>query len=150
MTSFYHVGFTVPDLEAAMRDLTATVHVTWGDPQRSQVAGVDYRIVLTDGGSPFIELIEAPSGGPWGDTSQPRFHHLGYWTSDLLTAQARLNEGGFTEVFSGLPHKRQYTYHRMASLGTHIEMVDASIQEPFLQAWHPGGPSLPVIEEHRP
>ncbi|GAA2136178.1 VOC family protein [Actinomadura napierensis] len=146
MTGFYHVCFTVPDLDAAMRDLAAATGTGWREPVDGRIGEWDYRIVFSDG-PPFIELIQAPPGGPWGDTVRPGFHHLGYWTTDLAAGTARLAAGGLPETFSGCPYGRPFAYHRVDSIGAHVELVDRSVQASFLETWHPGGPSMPAIDE---
>ncbi|GAA0276640.1 hypothetical protein GCM10009527_086330 [Actinomadura nitritigenes] len=147
MTGFYHVCFAVPDLAAAMRDLTATTGLAWRDPADGRIGEWDYRIVFSAGGAPFVELIEAAPGGPWGDTSRPGFHHLGFWTSDLAAGTAALTAGGFAETFSGCPYGRAFAYHRVDSIGAHVELVDQGLQASFLDTWNPGGPPMPAIDE---
>ncbi|MFI7230650.1 VOC family protein [Nonomuraea angiospora] len=147
MSAYYHVCFTVPDLQAAMRDLSSAAAVTWHDPRDGRIGDWDYRIVFSTGGPAFIELIEAAPGGPWGDTSRPRFHHLGFWTSDLVAGAERLATAGFPESFSGCPYGRQFAYHRLDSIGADIELVDMRQQAAFLQTWQPGGLFMPPIEE---
>ncbi|MCZ4101052.1 VOC family protein [Streptomyces sp. H39-C1] len=147
MNGFYHVCFVVPDLEASMDELTRAGHVQWQPPAGGHLAGVDYRIAFTRGGPPFIELIQAPPGGPWGDTRMPHFHHLGFWTSSISAGSQRLLDQGCAETFSGCPYGRAFAYHRVESVGGHIELVDAAQQPGFQAAWNPGGPLMPAIDE---
>ncbi|WP_432930714.1 VOC family protein [Microbispora sp. CA-135349] len=107
----------------------------------------DYRIVFTAGGPPFIELIEAAPGGPWGDTAEPAFHHLGWWTSDVRAAGERLAAAGFPEEFSGCPFGRPFAYHRVTSIGGRVEVVALAQQPAFIDAWNPGGEPMPAINE---
>ncbi|MGW2706693.1 VOC family protein [Streptomyces sp. NPDC001340] len=147
MNALYHVCFTTPHLEGTMEDFARAIAVTWQPPVEGQLAGCDYRMAFTAGGPPFIELIEAAPGGPWGDTSTPGFHHLGFWTSDLAAGGARLTGRGFREVFSGCRHGRSFAYHRMDAIAGHIELVDLAKQPSFLQTWNPGGQPMPAIDE---
>jgi hypothetical protein len=147
MSAPYHVCFIVPDLDAAMRDLSSVAALTWCEPADGRIGDWDYRIVFSDDGPPFIELIQAPPGGPWGDTSRPRFHHLGFWTSDLTASTQRLATSGFSESFSGCPYGRQFAYHHLESIGADIELVDLDLQPSFLETWNPGAPSMPAINE---
>lgn len=91
-----------------------------------------------------------PSGGPWGDTSRPRFHHLGFWTSDVEAGADRLSAAGFAETFSGCPYGRPFVYHDVASIGAQIELVDVGRQPAFLASWQPSGPAMESIEETSP
>ncbi|MFH8403868.1 VOC family protein [Streptomyces sp. NPDC018019] len=147
MSDFYHVCFTVPHLEAAMRDLTTAAAVQWSEPVEASIGEWDYRIVFTAGGAPYIELIEAPPGGPWGDTSRPGFHHLGWWTSDFTSGTDRLSAAGFPQTFSGCPFGRPFAYHRLDSLGGHVELVGLGRQPVFIDTWNPGGDPMPAINE---
>lgn len=153
MSRFYHVCFAVPDLEAAMGDLTTAAGVRWSEPVAASIGEWDYRIVFTRGGEPaaaappFIELIEAAPGGPWGDTSKPRFHHLGWWTSDIEAGTDRLTAAGFPQTFTGCPYGRPFAYHHLDSIGAHVELVDADRQPAFIDAWNPGGAPMPAIDE---
>jgi hypothetical protein len=144
---FYHVCFTTPDLMATMEDLSRVAAVSWQPPVEGRLDGWDYRMVFTAGGPPYIELIETGPGGPWGDTRQPGFHHLGFWTSDLAAGGARLTGHGFTETFSGCPHGRAFAYHRVDAIAGHIELVDVARQPFFLNTWNPGGQTMPAIDE---
>jgi hypothetical protein len=147
MSVFYHVCFAVPNLDTAMRELTTAAAVEWNEPAAGQVGKWPYRIVFTTGGPPFIELIEAPSGGPWGDTRTAGFHHLGFWTSDIKSGSQRLTSTGFSESFSGCPYGRLFAYHRLDAIGGHIELVDAGRQPSFREAWEPAGGPMPTINE---
>ncbi|MEV4163088.1 VOC family protein [Nonomuraea dietziae] len=147
MTNYYHICFTVPDLQAAMRDLASAAAITWREPAQGQIGEWNYHIVFSADGPAFIELIQAPTGGPWGDTTQPRFHHLGYWTSDLAAGTTRLTGSGFPETFSGCPYGRSFAYHHLDSIGAHIELVDLSRQPSFLETWQPDGTPMPGIIE---
>jgi hypothetical protein len=147
VSPFYHVCFTTPDLAATMQDLTRSAGLTWQPPVEGKLADWHYRMAFTAGGSPFIELIETDPGGPWGDTSTPGFHHLGFWSSDLTAGSARLSSHGYPQAFSGCPYGRAFAYHRVHSLGGHIELVDLTRQSSFLQRWNPDGQPMPAIDE---
>ncbi|MER7109419.1 VOC family protein [Streptomyces sp. NPDC000229] len=147
MTGLYHVCFTVPDLEAAMRDLTTAAAVGWQKPVKARIGEWEYRIVFTTGGAPFIELIEAAPGGPWGDTSEPGFHHIGFWTSNIEAGTERLTANGMPEEFSGCPYGRPFAYHRVPGIGANLELVEITRQPSFIDAWNPGGDPMPAINE---
>jgi len=40
------------------------------------------------------------------------------------------------------PYGSRFTYHRMDSIGSRIELVDVSKQAAFIDTWNPGGPRL--------
>ncbi|MFF2516594.1 VOC family protein [Streptomyces sp. NPDC058086] len=147
MSTFYHVCFTTPDLAATMADLTRSAGLAWQPPVEGRLAEWDYRMAFTAGAPPFIELIETAPGGPWGDVRAPGFHHLGFWTSDLAAGSARLSSLGYQEAFSGCPFGRAFAYHRLDTIGGHIELVDITRQPSFQRSWNPGGQPMPAINE---
>ncbi|MDT0465021.1 VOC family protein [Streptomyces gibsoniae] len=145
--ALYHVGFAVPDLSAAMRELRVAVGVEWAEPRPGRIGGRDFRIVFSRPGPPFVELIEGGPGSPWDASAGPRFHHLGYWTDDIGAGVRRLEKQGFPAEFSGCPFGRPYAYHHLKSIGVNIELVDAVLQPDFLAAWQPGGEPMDVLHE---
>jgi glyoxalase/bleomycin resistance protein/dioxygenase superfamily protein len=148
MTEFYHVCFAVPDLHRAMHDFTYAAEIKWG-PIRSDALGEwNYRIVFSRT-APHIELIEGPPGSPWDTTTGPRFDHLGWWTQSLHDTSRRLAEGGLPSDFDGCPYGRPFAYHRVNSIGTRFEIVDASAQASFLRTWNPHGNPMPALNDKR-
>jgi len=150
VNSFYHLCFVVPDLDQASRDLSRTVGVSWSPVRTGRLGEWDYRIVFSTQGPPFFELVQGPAGSPWDATSGPRFDHLGYWTSDIGPEKQRLTERGAPVEFDACPYGSRFTYHRLDSVGTRIELVDISAQVAFLDTWNPGGPAMPALELHDP
>ncbi|MFC5182974.1 VOC family protein [Actinomadura harenae] len=134
MNTYYHVCFTVPDLGAAMRDLSRVASLTWREPRARRIGDWDYRIVFSEG-PPYVELIEAAPGGPWGDTSKPGFHHFGFWSPDQEAESSRLEDEGFGVEFSGCPYGRPFAYHRVDSIGANVELIDVSARPGFLETW---------------
>jgi hypothetical protein len=147
MTAFYHVCFAVPDLDEAMHDFQRAAGVEWGIPQPGRLSEWDYRIVFSAGGPPFIELIEGPAGSPWDASQGARFDHLGFWSSDVQQASRRLEAQGMSTDFTGCPYGRPFAYHRVHSIGARIELVDTSQQATFFSKWHPGGDTVPTVDE---
>ena len=147
MTAFYHVCFTVRDIEQAMQDLQRSAGAEWSDPLSDRLGDWDYRIAFTTGGPPFIELIEGPAGSPWDTSGGARFDHIGFWSSDVRQGSRRLEKEGMPTDFSGCPYGRPFTYHRMDSIGARVELVDVGRQADFLNRWHPDGAPMPAIDE---
>ncbi|MGW1075437.1 VOC family protein [Streptomyces sp. NPDC002537] len=143
---FYHVCFVVPDIGKAMDDLTRSTGARWTGILEDSLGEWDYRLAFTRGGPPYIELVQGPPGSPWDSSLGARCHHLGYWTTDVTRSSARLSGEGFTEEFNACPLGRPYAYHKVASLGVDLEMMDLSRQERFLAAWDPGGPPMAAFD----
>ncbi|CAL9286711.1 VOC family protein [Streptomyces sp. SudanB182_2057] len=144
---FYHVCFVVPDIERAMSDLTRSTGARWSVILEDSLGEWDYRLAFTKGGPPYIELVQGPPGSPWDSSLGARFHHLGCWTDDVTKSSARLSEAGFPQEFSACPLGRPYTYHKVDSIGGHVELMDISRQERFLRSWDPGAePTTATIE----
>jgi hypothetical protein len=148
MNRFYHVCFAVPDIEKAMGDLHRSVGAEWSPPVADRLSEWDYRIAFTQGGPPFVELIEGPAGSPWDASQGARFDHLGYWTSSVQRGSQRLASDGFTVDFSGCPYGRPFAYHRLDSIGGRVELVDIAWQPSFLERWHTDGTPMRAIDEN--
>ena len=118
MKTFYHMGFVVADLKAATAELSSAMGVEWNEPLERELGPWKYRITFSKAGQPFLELIEAPPGGPWEAGTGP--DHLGYWTDDLEQDKARLDESGLLPDFDDREYGRPFTYHRSARFGTRI------------------------------
>lgn len=146
MTDFYHICFAVPDLEAAMEDLTAAAGMSWNKPRADTLNGWPYRIVFSCS-VPHIELIESTSGSPWDSTDGAHFHHVGWWARSLPDSARHMTESGFPQDFDGCPYGRNFAYHRMSSIGARIEIVDAAAQSDFLRVWNPGVDSMPTLDD---
>lgn len=130
---FYHVCFAVPDLEAAMDELTTMVGVRWGTPARGRMGPWPYSIVFTDR-RPHFELIASVAGSPW-EAPVPRFHHLGWWTSCVSdTADAWTGSGG-SMSFDGREHGRRFVYVDAPQSGVRLEAVADSQRPSFVEQW---------------
>src|SRR3954465_10541173 len=88
---FFHVGFIVPDLEAAMEEVHAALGIEWRAPIAAVVpllgphggGEADVYSVYSDGGPPAIELVQSVPGTPLAGNSGVSSHHLGFWTDRL-------------------------------------------------------------------
>ncbi len=130
--SFYHVCFAVPDLRAAMAELTELLGVHFNEPVHDQLGEWPYSLVITTA-APHIELISSVKGSPW-EAATPTFHHLGWWSSCLdHTVDAWTNTG--TIHFDGRKEGRRFAYIDAPHSGLRLEAVDASQRADFLHRW---------------
>ncbi|MGP4102865.1 VOC family protein [Nonomuraea sp. KM90] len=142
----YHVGFVVPDIEAAMRDFSRTVGIEWNAVREGRLGDWAYRIVFSRYGPLYTELIEGPAGSPWDPGREARCDHIGFWAARIDDCAARLAEMGWPLDFDARPYGRPFTYHRMTDLGLRLELVDVSVQPEFLRNWDPDGPPMPALD----
>ena len=131
--AFYHVCFTVPDLEAAMTELTDLVGVTWGEPIRSQFGDWPYSLAFSTV-APHFELISSVVGSPW-HSEQPGFHHLGWWSHCLDETLAGWVDRGAEPLFDGRHHGRRFGYVDAPASGVRLEAVDIGQRKAFVQRW---------------
>ncbi|WP_084774063.1 VOC family protein [Nonomuraea candida] len=141
----YHIGYVVPDIEAAMRDFTRAAGTAWNPVREGRLGGWDYRIVFSRHGPPYTELIEGPAGSPWEPGRGARCDHLGFWAAGIDECAGRLAARGWPLDFDARPYGRPFTYHRMTGTGVRLELVDVSVQPEFLRAWNPGGPPMTAL-----
>jgi hypothetical protein len=118
--AFWQTGVLVPDLDAAMSELSAALGLTWTDVVEFRLSGVDRRVVYSLQGPPYLELIEDPAAAP-----EPRIDHVGFWSDDVdgdiaraRAVQAHLEVDGREQ---GLPMVQL----RGGATSLGIELVDA-------------------------
>jgi Glyoxalase/Bleomycin resistance protein/Dioxygenase superfamily len=100
-----HLGIIVENLSDAMARYSATLGVSWAQPQhhttvfRFPSSGdrtVSLDVVWSLQGPVHYELIEARSNTIWSLENSGPLHHVGYWTSNLLDGVERLQKRGST------------------------------------------------------
>jgi hypothetical protein len=144
----FHTGFVVPDLAAAMTQLSAVFGVTWTDVEDREmpVLGPDgprvvtLRFVYSQGGAPRLELLEPVPGTVWQEPGGlSAAHHVGVWCDDFAATSRKLVAQGFPRVMTfddGSGEAVRFAYHRLPS-GPLVELVDATRRE-SLEAWFAG------------
>lgn len=142
---FYHICFAVPDIDAAMYQLTEAVGVRWSPVLEDSFAGWQCSLTFSISDGPSIELVSGPSGSPW--EGGPRFHHLGVWADDVSRGSQRLAERGYPLSFDACPLGRRYAYHELPAVGALVELMDVSRQEHFLTSWPQHRPVLTSVEQ---
>jgi hypothetical protein len=106
----YHTGYMVPDLPAAMSQLTAAAGHRWtvpinGDlPIWTRAIGPMQLVVefVYSLQPPYVELIQQLPGTPWMPAPGNAAHHCGYWADDVGATARRLVELGFSVEAHGV------------------------------------------------
>jgi hypothetical protein len=128
---YFHVCYVVPDLEAAMGELTRTVGVSWQEVrERSSLDGeLRWRLVYTRGPLPWIELVEGQPGTPWHSPGGPVLHHIGGFTHDLDAGIRQFEESGGRIEVDGREISGRWAYFRLPTSGALIELIEADDAE---------------------
>jgi len=100
---FFHVGFIVPELVAAMEQLQAALGIEWRAPIDAivplrgpdGVVEADVFSVYSEGGPPAIELVQSVPGTALAGNGGVSFHHLGFWTDRLADSSHDLDAHGW-------------------------------------------------------
>src|SRR3954467_8403674 len=100
---FFHVGFIVPDLDAAMEELHVALGIEWRAPIDAIVPllGADGVVeanvysVYSEGGAPAVGLVQSVPGTPLAGSGGVSFHHLGFWTDRLADSSHDLDAHGW-------------------------------------------------------
>jgi len=66
VSSYYHLGFVVDDLDQAVADATRALSVAFSPVPNGRLGDWDYRITFSTQGPPYFELIQGPGGQPVG------------------------------------------------------------------------------------
>lgn len=130
----HHVGIVVPDLDAAMAEMTALFGLEWTPvqerPDRDQVLRVAFST-----SQPRIELIQGNPGGVWSTDGGPRIDHLAFWTDTAATREQGLAQGAVEEAGGQAAWGGKWSYLRLPATGARVELCDTAGQERFRQTW---------------
>jgi hypothetical protein len=121
---FFQVAIVVPDLEAAMDELSRTMGLTWGRIRPSSMGSWEYRLAFSQQGPPHVELIEAPEDGPWqrDPDGKMRIDHLQWWSADIDADTAKLEADGATVDVDGIALDHPFRYFLLPS-GLRVELI---------------------------
>lgn len=124
--SFFHIGLTVPDLEASRRSLQDSIGLAWTDVTERKrqvwtasdgVQEVTFRVCHSL--NTFrIELVEEVEGTIWTSPGLGTLHHLGYWAPDLEADSEHLTRTGFPLV----ARTETWVYHE-SPFGFYVELL---------------------------
>lgn len=152
LDDFYHVGIRVPNLDAAMAELTAAMGVTWAPPMERENAawmpGVGHvqlqvRYTYSCEGPVHLELVQGEVGSIWNGDDRRGLHHLGVWTDDVAgMTETLIAAGGTLEIAGDSPENGygRFTYVRTPQ-GILIEPVSREVQPRFEAWWAAGEPA---------
>ena len=97
-----HIGVVTNGIERAMEELTHRFGVQWNVPS---TVDKDYVVssgqvawpitVVHSSGPMAIELIAGPAASVWATSELTRLHHYAFWSSDLETEVAALQQKGY-------------------------------------------------------
>lgn len=132
---FFHVGLVVPEVESAIKDLTALLGCEWQPIFEGGLAvhepgvgerEVPMRIAMSTT-APLIEVIEARPGTPWElSAGGSNLHHLAFHTDDLDGESRSVAESFCPIEICGVAgdgaKPTTFTYHSRG--GLRIELVD--------------------------
>lgn len=148
LTSPFHVGFIVADVDAAMRQLSDATGISWHPPQvfslditmGEERVGFDVRFTFSVEGPVQIEVSEGPAGTLWDADLYSGPNHNGYWTGDLAGDIDELTAGGFDLVYAGAgdgPGPQGFAMLQAPS-GARVELIDEAMR-PMFETWYATG-----------
>jgi catechol 2,3-dioxygenase-like lactoylglutathione lyase family enzyme len=146
----FHVGVRVPDLETAMKELSAGLGITWaGVIEREQqiwtpedgASTTPLRFTYSCEGPQHVELLQGAPGSLWNGDDRPGLHHHGIWVDDVAAETERLVALGWTLEMAQKSPEDGYgvmTYVRSPN-GFLLEPVTSAVL-PRFERWWAGGP----------
>jgi catechol 2,3-dioxygenase-like lactoylglutathione lyase family enzyme len=138
---YFHVCYVVPDLEAAMEELSRVIGVRWQEPRDRASGDLRWRLVYSEGPLPFIELVEGAPGSPWHTTDGPTIHHIGRFTDDLDEGIRAFESAGGEIELDGREISGRWAYFRVPQSGALIELIEADDRE----RWERFGVGTPPV-----
>jgi hypothetical protein len=141
---YFHVGYVVPDLPAAMERLEATAGYCWASPRvlptslrtADGTLSTDVHLTYSVDGPPHLELIEEQPGTIWA-REQRGLHHLGYWSSRFPEDVDRLIQEGFAFEAGAVDERgalARFVYLREPQTGLRIELRDEA-RKAAMEQW---------------
>lgn len=137
----WHVAFTVSRLEEAMDDLHKAIGAGWGAIHEFEAEMIDgqggrhnfpARVVFSTCEPCAIELFEAVPGTPLAQRGRNPFHHVGYWTDDIVGERAELDRLGW--ACAGATADRISVHVGRARIA--IEACNVRVQRPGLEVYY--------------
>ena len=104
MTSIWHIGFAVPDLERGTNELGEVFGLRWRPVRVRKLTlndadgrpnEVECHVAFSRGGPFAIEVWQAIPGTPLDIPEAGGVHHIGYWVGDLAAEAERLDVLGY-------------------------------------------------------
>lgn len=146
----YHTGVRVPDVDAAMAEMGASLGITWArvqftptrsvwTPQRG-LEEVELTFVYSCEGPQHIELLTGSPGSVWDCGDQPGLHHVGVWSDDIAGDVERLLASGWGVAAAGRAPEDGFGSfaYVVPPSGMIVELV-AAASKPRFDAWYAGG-----------
>lgn len=141
--SVYHVGFVVPDLEAAIDVMSTVLGVPFTAPMALPFTALqtpdgprDVPLRFAYSTRPVhVELIESAPGTLWDFDDRQRGHHLGVWADDVAAESDRLEGVGLERLWwaEGEDGRLAFSYHA-TPFGFYLELVD-TVAKAFYPGW---------------
>ncbi len=145
----FHVGIRVPDIDAAMAELSDGLGLTWAKKMDREQhlwtpegGAVTTRLLFTYSceGPQHLELLQGEPGSIWDGDDRTGAHHVGVWVDDVAAETERLVGLGWTLEAAGKPPEDGYgsmTYVRSPQ-GLLVEPVTSRAKGRF-DVWFAGG-----------
>jgi hypothetical protein len=142
----FHVGIVVEDYESTLAHLTELFGYHWCEemdvtlpvrlPSGEQELNLRFTYSME---APRLEIIRCISGTLWEPAAGSGIHHLGYWSSDVASDSAALEQLGYAREASaiGPDGTPTFAYHRNPA-GPRIELVASSARPGMEQYWATG------------
>ena len=140
----WHVGFAVPDLEAAKDEFGKLYGLTWRPnvlrslrltlADGSEIE-VDVNVTFSEGGPFAVELWQSVDGTPLETPKSGWFHHVGYWVDDWEHEARRLEELGYASVL----RNGENPLINLGPGGMFIEPCNLHRDQPYLRDLYPIG-----------
>ena len=122
----FHVCMVVVDMEAAQKELTEALGVTWRPPHHSQYGEWEISVCYSHQGPPYLELVQGGEGGPWDTSQGSRIDHIGYFSEEVVKESERWQAAGIPIDFDPAPYGREgvFCYHKALAAGVRLELVN--------------------------
>ncbi|WP_433502956.1 VOC family protein [Pseudonocardia halophobica] len=142
----WHIAFAVPNLEEGMDQFGKALNLTWNpiksfEGENAHAGGEPFtlrtRLVFATAGPCALELFESVPDTPNEPAKGTVFHHMGYWTDNVVTEQQRLEQCGWFHAGGPVSDDSRAAFFS-SSLGIFFEACNVSAQRKGLEKYYPG------------
>jgi hypothetical protein len=133
--AFWQISCMVQDIEGAMDELGRTLGLRWRGVRTAGPPDAPLRVVLSEQGPPFFELVQGPDGSAWESAGGPRLDHIAYWAQDLAAERERLEGAGAPVVMDGQARGVPANYHALPASGLRVEIVGIGMRAALAAGW---------------
>jgi len=132
MATYHHVGISVPEIGAAIAELSDALGLTFQPVKTARFGSVEFPLTYSVEGPPFIELMEQADGAPFPALG---LDHVGVQVSGAPQTHEQLERAGFVLEVDGALWDLPFRYYRGGRSHLRVEVIDDDLFRQQGRGW---------------